>query len=172
MLKAKMVELLNEQINLEFYSSNLYLQMSAWCDVNGFPGASEFLEIHADEEMMHMKKIFNYVKETGSMPILGSIEYAQHDFEKLKDVFEETLNHERLITDKINALAKEAFELSDLSTFQFLQWFLAEQHEEEQLFSGILDKLNLLGNDGKGLYMFDKELQEMASTKTVDPVEA
>lgn len=92
MLSQTMVEQLNEQINLEFFSSNLYLQMSAWCEDKGFEGAAEFLRAHAVEEMEHMQRLFTYVSETGSMPILGAIDAPKHDFASLGDVSARHLN--------------------------------------------------------------------------------
>lgn len=162
MLKPVMVAQLNEQINLEFYSSNLYLQMSAWCEEHGFEGAAEFMRKHADEEMGHMNRLFTYVSETGAMPILGSIDAPPHEFESLSNVFEETYKHECLVTERINALAHAAFTSQDYSTFNFLQWYVAEQHEEEKLFKGIIDKIELVGNDGKALFFIDKDLAEIA----------
>ena len=162
MLKAEMVHQLNDQINLEFYSSNLYLQMSAWCEENGFEGAAEFMRKHALEEMHHMNRLFTYVSETGAMPILGSIAAPPHSFSSLSEVFEETYKHECLVTEKINGLAHAAFTSQDYSTFNFLQWYVAEQHEEEKLFKGILDKIELVGNDGKALFFIDKDLAELA----------
>ncbi|HAS61640.1 MAG TPA: non-heme ferritin [Vibrio sp.] len=162
MLSQAMVEQLNEQINIEFFSSNLYLQMSAWCEDKGFGGAAEFLRTHAVEEMEHMQRLFTYVSETGAMPILGAIEAPQHQFESLGDVFRETYEHEQMITAKINKLAHLAFTSQDYSTFNFLQWYVAEQHEEEKLFKGILDKLELVGEDGKALFFIDKDLAALA----------
>ena len=164
MLKAPMVEKLNTQINLEFYSSNLYLQMSAWCESEGFEGAAAFMRKHAAEEMDHMTRLFTYVSETGALPILGTIEAAPHQFESLADVFEKTYEHECLITERINSLAHEAFTNQDYSTFNFLQWYVAEQHEEETLFKSVLDKINLVGHDGHALFFVDKDLAEMATT--------
>jgi ferritin len=157
-----MVEKLNEQINLEFFSSNLYLQMSAWCEDKGFEGAAEFLRVHAAEEMEHMQRLFTYVSETGALPILGAIEAPKHDFTSLGDVFRETYEHECMITERINKLAHVAFESQDYSTFNFLQWYVAEQHEEEKLFKGILDKLELVGENGQALFFIDKDLAAMA----------
>ena len=97
MLAETMVAQLNEQINLEFFSSNLYLQMSAWCEDKGFEGAAEFLRAHAQEEMEHMQKLFTYVSETGALPILGTIEAPQHEFETLGEVFRETEDGLRLL---------------------------------------------------------------------------
>lgn len=162
MLSNNVIQLLNDQMNLEFYSSNLYLQMSAWCEQQGFEGAAQFLSAHAAEEMQHMRKLFTYLTETGALPIIREIEAPPHEFTSLKQVIELTYEHEKLITRKINELVGRTFEEKDFSAFNFLQWYVAEQHEEEKLFSGILDKLNLLGEDGKGLFLVDKDLAKLA----------
>src|SRR5699024_11889361 len=117
MLKPAMIEKLNQQINLEFYSSNLYLQMSAWCNEHGYEGAAAFLLRHADEELQHMQKLFAYVSETGALPILGEIAAPQHEFSSLKQLFTLVLEHEQLITQKINQLVDESFVEKDYSTF-------------------------------------------------------
>ncbi|MFZ7240429.1 non-heme ferritin [Avibacterium avium] len=158
MLQDAIIKKLNEQINLEFYSSNVYLQMSAWCSANGYEGAAAFLLRHADEEMMHMQKLFTYVNETTGMPLLGKIEAPKNDYKSLKEVFEIILEHEKFVTAKINELVEVTFEHKDYSTFNFLQWYVAEQHEEEKLFSSIIDKFNLVGEDGRSLYYIDRDL--------------
>ncbi|MEI6895825.1 MAG: non-heme ferritin [Colwellia sp.] len=163
MLKAEMVKKLNQQLNLEFYSSNLYLQMSAWCEEKGFAGGAAFLRNHANEEIQHMNRLFTYVSETGALPIIGAIDAPPHEFESLGQLFKLTYEHECLITERINSLAHEAFTNQDYSTFNFLQWYVAEQHEEETLFKGILDKINLVGDDGHALFFVDKDLAELAT---------
>jgi ferritin len=163
MLSAAMISKLNDQINLEFYSSNLYLQMSAWCEANSFDGAAQFLFKHANEEMAHMNRLFTYVSETGALPLIGAIAAPPHEFESLKAVFEQTYQHECEVTKAINELAHSAFINQDYSTFNFLQWYVAEQHEEEKVFKGILDKLALIGDNGQALFFIDKELAELAS---------
>lgn len=163
MLSQNVIELLNKQMNLEFYSSNLYLQMSAWCEQNGFEGTAKFLATHAAEEMQHMRKLFTYLGETGALAIIEPIDAPPHQYHSLKQVLEITYEHEKLITQKINQLVGLTFEEKDYSAFHFLQWYVAEQHEEEKLFSGILDKLNLIGDDGKGLYLIDKDLGKLTT---------
>ncbi|WP_032092649.1 MULTISPECIES: non-heme ferritin [Pasteurellaceae] len=158
MLNHAITEKLNEQINLEFYSSNIYLQMSAWCDAHGYEGAAAFLLRHADEEMAHMQKLFTYISETGGLPLLGKIEAPKNDYQSLREVFEIILQHEKFVTAKINELVEVTFAHNDYSTFNFLQWYVAEQHEEEKLFSSILDKFNLVGEDGRSLYYIDRDL--------------
>lgn len=161
MLTNDMTARLNEQLNLEFYSANLYLQMSAWCSDKGFEGAAAFLKSHSREEMEHMQRLFDYLSDTGAMPVLGSIAAPPVAFNSLADVFEQTYEHEQLITCKINELAHAAMTTQDYSTFHFLQWYVAEQHEEEKLFKAVLDKLALVGNSGKGLFFVDKDLAKM-----------
>ena len=163
MLSNSVVKLLNDQMNLEFYSSNLYLQMSAWCEQQGFEGAAKFLSAHAAEEMQHMRKLFTYLNETGALAVITQIDEPPQQFKSLKEVLELTYQHEKLITSKINELVGRTFEEKDYSAFNFLQWYVAEQHEEEKLFSRILDKLNLLGEDGKGLFLVDKDLAALAT---------
>ncbi|HBO38556.1 MAG TPA: non-heme ferritin [Pasteurellaceae bacterium] len=158
MLNKAITDKLNEQINLEFYSSNIYLQMSAWCANRGYEGAAAFLLRHADEEMEHMKKLFTYVSESGGLPLLGRIEAPKHEYKSLKEIFGMTLEHEKLVTAKINELVEVTFANKDYSTFNFLQWYVAEQHEEETLFSSIIDKFNIMGEDGRSLYLIDKDL--------------
>ncbi|MFD0966278.1 non-heme ferritin [Seminibacterium arietis] len=158
MLNKAIIDKLNEQINLEFYSSNVYLQMSSWCEQKGFAGAAAFLLRHADEEMQHMQKLFDYVNETGSMPKLGRIEAPKQQFKSLKEVFEITLEHEKFVTSKINELVEVTFAHKDYSTFNFLQWYVAEQHEEETLFNSIIDKFAVVGESGAALYYVDRDL--------------
>lgn len=163
MLSQNIVKYLNDQLNLEFYSSNIYLQMSAWADNNGFAGAAKFLKAHATEEMEHMRRLFTYLNETGSLAEIYAIEAPKAEYASLKALFEIVLEHEKLVTSKINEIVEVAFAAKDYSTFNFLQWYVAEQHEEEFLFNSILNKFKLLGEDGKSLYYIDKDLEKLAS---------
>ena len=161
MLSTNVIKLLNDQMNLEFYSSNLYLQMSAWCEQNGFEGAAKFLSAHAAEEMQHMRKLFTYLNETGALAVITAIEAPAHEYKSLKEILELTYEHEKLITSKINELVGKTFEEKDYSAFNFLQWYVAEQHEEEKLFNSIVDKFKLLGESGTALYYIDRELKTL-----------
>ncbi|ORM69047.1 non-heme ferritin [Pantoea rwandensis] len=161
MLTAEMTSRLNDQLNLEFFSANLYLQMSAWCSDKGYEGGASFLKMHSREEMEHMQRLFDYVSDAGALPVLGSIAAPAVSWNSLNDVLEEALKHEQLITQRINDLVHTALMSQDYSTFNFLQWYVAEQHEEEKLFKSVLDKLALVGNKGEGLFLVDKDLGHM-----------
>ena len=158
MLTAEMTGRLNDQLNLEFFSANLYLQMSAWCSDKGFEGAASFLKMHSREEMQHMQRLFDYLSDTGGMPVLGTIAAPPVSFTSLNEILQQALEHEQLITSKINELAHAAMTSQDYSTFNFLQWYVAEQHEEEKLFKSVIDKLTLAGKRSERLYFIDKEL--------------
>jgi ferritin len=162
MLTEKIYKQMNDQMMLEFESANLYKSMSAWCQAQGYNGAARFLNQHAAEEMEHMERLFKYINETGSQAILTKMKAPQSQFSSLKEVFEKTYKHEQYITQKIFALADLALESKDFSTFGFLQWYTAEQHEEEALFKGILDKIAIIGLKGLGLHIIDKTIGEIA----------
>ncbi|VEB70203.1 Ferritin-1 [Providencia rustigianii] len=167
MLKTDMIDALNKQLNLEFFSANLYLQMSAWCSDKGYEGAAAFLKAHSQEEMEHMQRLFNYLSDTGALPRLGQISAPPEDFKSIADVFSQTYEHEQLITSEINKLAHLAMTTQDYSTFNFLQWYVSEQHEEEKLFKSVLDKLGMVGESGKSLFLLDKELKGMATASHI-----
>ncbi len=172
MLSPAILGLLNAQINLEFYSSNVYLQMGAWCDQEGLEGCTGFLTMHADEEMGHMRRIWNYVQEAGEMPVLGAIEEAPSKFKDISALFKEVYKHEQHVTQSINKIVRAAFDEHDMMTFNFLQWFVAEQLEEESLVRTILDKIKIIGLDGKGLYFIDQEIGKIAAQEAATGGEA
>jgi len=161
MLSETMQSKLNQQITLEFYSSNLYLQMSSWCTSKGLEGAAAFLESHSLEERSHMMRLFNYVNDAGGMAIIDQIDRPDWEFANIKDVFVKTYEHEKHVTKKINELVDAALSEKDFSTFNFLQWYVAEQHEEEKLFKGILDQIDIIGFEGRSLYFLDKKVGEL-----------
>lgn len=144
MLSQTMVEQLNAQINLEFFSSNLYLQMSAWCEDKGFDGAAQFLRVHAVEEMQHMQRLFTYVSETGALPILGAIAAPKHDFASLGEVFRETYEHEQMITQQINKLAHGAFTSRIIQRLTSCSGMSQSSTKKKNCSKGFWTKLNLL----------------------------
>lgn len=163
MLTNQMVKKLNDQLNLEFYSSNLYLQMSAWCDDQNFPSFGKFLRDHASEERQHMERLFDYVLDCGALALIGKIEAPESEYKSLLDVFKAAYQHELKITKEINELVDYALTQKDFSTFHFLQWYVAEQHEEEKLFKSIVDKLELVGENKRDLFFMDKDFNKTLS---------
>ncbi len=162
MINLKVQSAINDQIKKEEYSSRLYLAMAIWGEQNGYPGAAKFLFSHAEEERMHMLKLVHYVNDRGGKAQLVDIEKPTDKFDTLLDVFEQVMEHEKYITESINNLYEVSITEKDYTTSNFLQWYITEQLEEENLFNTILDKIKLVGDDKAGMFHVDKELDGMS----------
>ncbi|RIJ47591.1 ferritin [Maribellus luteus] len=165
MLKEKMLNALNEQINAEQYSSLLYLSMSSWFQDKGLPGFANWMYVQYQEELTHANKFFNYVNERGGKVVLKGIEQMPTEWSGIIEVYEATLQHEQHVTTLIDNLVDIALEQKDHATQSFLQWFVDEQVEEEANVKEILDTLKLINGQGNGIFMLDRE---MRSRKFVD----
>lgn len=168
MISKKMKSKLNRQINKEFYSSYLYLSMSAWCKASGYNGAANWFQLQHDEERTHAFKIYNYLLDQGSKIELLKIEQPKFIYTSLLECFEDSLEHERLMTQSFNELSDLAIKEKDHATYGLLQWFVQEQIEEESSVSEIISRVKLVG-DGNGLFMIDSELSKRSSTEQSDP---
>jgi ferritin len=158
MLSEKMIAALNGQINKEMYSAYLYMDMSAHCTYEGLDGFANWFMVQYNEEISHAMKIYDYVNDQGGKVVLEAIEKPPESFGTPLEMFEATLNHEQFITKSIYDLVTLANEEKDYATQIFLQWFVTEQIEEEANDNELIAKLKLIGEDGNGLYMLDKEL--------------
>lgn len=158
MLSKKMVEALNKQINNELYSAYLYLSTSAHSTFIGMKGFANWFMVQYQEEMMHAMKIYDYVNDQGGQVKLMAVAQPPTEFGSLLEMFEKTLKHEKFITKCINDLVNLAIEEKDHATNIFLQWFVTEQIEEEANDNEIISKLKLVGEEGNGLLMIDREL--------------
>jgi len=163
MITKKVDKAVNEQIKKEEYSSRLYLSMASWCQKNGYQGAAAFLYKHSDEERMHQLKFVHYLNDRNGYSVLQQIDQTPFQFESLHKLFQEVLKHEQYITASINELYYVSTTEKDFTTANFLQWFITEQLEEENLVNGILDKMELAGNEKSGLFLIDKELGGMSA---------
>ena len=158
MIKDTVLNALNKQIKLEGDSSQLYLAMASWAEVKGLEGTANFLYAHADEERMHMLKLIKFINERGGKAFVPQIEEPKQDFSTLKDVFTAILNHECFVSDSINDIVGLTLEQKDYATHNFMQWYVSEQIEEEKLARNVLDKLEMIGSDKAGLYLFDRDI--------------
>ena len=158
MLSKKIEKALNEQIALEAESSFTYLAMASWADINGFANSAKFLYAQSSEEREHMLKLFNYINDAGGHALAPNVNPKNNNFVSLVKLFDSTLKNEQKVTKSINDLVDLCYKERDHSTVNFLQWYVAEQHEEEKSFRAILDLFKIIGTDGKGLYHIDKEI--------------
>ena len=156
MLNKKVEDLCNRQVEREGYSSNLYLAMASWAEINGFSGVAGWLYAQSDEERMHMLKFIKYINERGGKAIMPAIKQPPVEFKTIQEVFVEVLKHEEFVTASINEIVGLTLGEKDFNTHNFLQWFVMEQVEEEASARTILDKIKLLGN--KNLYELDRDI--------------
>ncbi|MEL7271092.1 MAG: ferritin [Bacteroidota bacterium] len=161
MLSKKLEKALNNQIKIEAESSQVYLSMASWAEVKGLEGIAGFMYGHSDEERMHMLKLIKYVNERGGHAQISQLKAPKTDFGSFQKMFEELYQHELFVSNSINDLVHVTLEEKDYATHNFLQWYVAEQIEEEALARTILDKINLIGNDKGGLYLFDRDVQQI-----------
>ncbi|SHE48239.1 ferritin [Mariniphaga anaerophila] len=168
MLKERVLEALNEQINAEQYSAFLYLSMSAWLEDKGMPGFANWMYVQYQEEMTHANKFYKYVAGRNGKVELKAIAQMPTEFDSILDVVEKTLEHEQHVTELINNLVDVAKEERDHATQSFLQWFVDEQVEEESNVTEILDSLKLIEGEakGNGLFMLDRELRQRVFVDT------
>ncbi|MFN8182401.1 MAG: ferritin [Bacteroidia bacterium] len=161
MLSKKINTLLNKQVELEASSSNVYLAMASWAEVQGFEGVSNFLYKHSDEERMHMLKLMKFINERGGHALVPTLKAVQSSYKNVQQLFEQILEHEIGVSAEINKLVDECLKEKDYTTHNFLQWYVSEQIEEERLARTVLDKLKMIGGDKSGMYLFDRDLLQM-----------
>lgn len=155
---------LNDQISKEASSSQYYLAMASWAETNGLSGTAFFMYAHADEERFHMLKLVKFVNERGGRAIIPAIAQPPSDFDSVQRMFELLLTHELTVTASINNVVDICLNEKDYTTHNFMQWYVSEQMEEEALARSILDKLSLIGNEKGGMYLFDREMLEIANS--------
>ncbi|MCC6600488.1 MAG: ferritin [Crocinitomicaceae bacterium] len=169
MLNKKVEKALNEQIKIEAQSSQVYLGMASWAERAGFQGCSAFLYLHSDEERVHMLKLIKFVNDRGGAAIIPELKQPEKDYKSLQNVFQQLNDHEEFVTQEINGVVDICLREKDYTTHNFMQWYVAEQIEEETLARNILDKLNLVGNDKGALYLFDRDLAAIKASGSGTP---
>lgn len=158
MISERMEEALNRQLNAELYSAYLYLSMAAYYEASDLPGFANWMRVQAQEELTHAMKFFDYIVQSDGRVILETIEKPPEEWESPLDVSKHVLEHERKVTGLINDLVDLALEEKDHATYNFLQWFVAEQVEEENSAKELLRKVKLASESPAGLLMVDNEL--------------
>jgi len=165
MLPKNIQEGLNNQVKLEAASSQAYLAMAVWSEIQpGLDGVAEFFYQQSDEERTHMLKLIRFINERGGFAAIPALEQPLVTFPSLKKLFEEFLKHELQVSASINDLVDLALKEKDYATHNFLQWYVSEQIEEEKTARVLNDKLEMIGEDRSGLYLFDRDIMNVRQT--------
>ena len=168
MIAPKMLDAMNEHLNVEFYSAYYYLGMSAHfhdADLNGF---GSWMRLQFQEELAHADKFFEFINDREGIIDLKLIDAPPKKWDSPLDVFQKALAHEQMVTQKIYDLVDLSLEIRDHATNTFLRWFVTEQVEEEFTASEIIQQLKLVGNDGNGLFLMDRELGQRRPNRAVE----
>jgi ferritin len=160
MMTPKMKKALNNQLNAELFASYLYLSMCAWFESQGLTGFASWMRVQVQEEMFHAIKIFDYIHERKEMVTLEEVAKPESTWDSPMAAIESAVKHEQKVTGMINDLVNCAIDERDHAANQFLQWYIAEQVEEEANFGAVHDKLRLVGNDSAGLFTLDLEMSK------------
>jgi ferritin len=168
MLTQRMEDALNEQINAELYSAYLYMAMAAHFSAEGLPGFATWMHAQAREEQFHAEKFYNYIHERDGRVALRAIDAPPAKWDSPLAAFQDTLAHERGVTERINRLMDLAVEEKDHATRGFLQWFVDEQVEEEDSVRQVIDELKLVDGTGGGMFMLNRELGQRTFSPPAD----
>ncbi|WP_224491252.1 ferritin [Robertkochia flava] len=172
MLKKSIEKALNEQVRVEAESSQVYLAMACWAEVKGLDGIAKFMYAQSDEEREHMLKLIKFINERGGHAQVSALKAPNVTFNSFKEMFKKLYEHEIFVSECINKLVEITLDEKDFSTHNFLQWYVAEQIEEEAMARTILDKINMIGDDKGGLYLFDRDVQQLTINSSVTPPDA
>ena len=160
MLDTKVAELLNVQVNKEFYSAYLYLDFSNYYTEQGLNGFANWYKVQAQEERDHAMLFMQYLQNNGCKVTLESIDKPDQTFASFAEPLKAGYQHEQYVTGLIHTIYDAANSVKDFRTMQFLDWFVKEQGEEETNADDLVKKFNLFGSDARALYMLDSELAE------------
>lgn len=168
MLSDKLLDALNEQINAEYHSGYLYLAMAAYFQALNLDGSAHWMRLQAQEEILHGMKLFDYLLERGGRVKLAEIEAPASTWESPMAAFADSLKHEQYMTKRVNDLAQLALRENDYATNNVMQWYVSEQVEEEANVDAILQQLKLVGDNGPGIFMIDRELKQRVAVTSLD----
>ena len=164
MLSKEISAALNKQIKEEANASQTYLAMASWLELKGLPGLSDFFYTHSEEEREHMIKLIHYLNERGETSIIPALEAPKSSYVNVKEVLEDFYKHEQHVTKKICEIVDICLKTKDFTTYNFMQWYVSEQMEEEATAQLVLDKFTLLGENPEktgGLFLLDKDASEL-----------
>ena len=159
-MKKKIIKALNDQLNAEFFSAYLYFSMAAYFNDTNLSGFAHWMRLQVQEERMHCQKLADFISERRGRVVLESIKKPQHTWESPLNAIENAFEHERMISRKINDLVTLSLEENDNATYNFLQWFVSEQVEEESAVNAIVQNLKLINGFGPGMFILDKDLAD------------
>lgn len=157
-LTGKLAEAFNTQVTLELTAATVYRQLAVEMDIMSLPGIAGWFRAQAAEEIVHAEKFMDHMTDRSAHPRIGEQSAPVVNVKSVADAFAASLAHEQKVSEAIRELYRLAQTEGDIDSLPLLHWFIDEQVEEEATVSEILDRVNLIGNDGNGMLRLDSEL--------------
>ncbi len=164
MVSNKVISKLNQQVLHEANASQSYLAMAIWADTRSLDGIAAFFYEQSKEEREHMLKIIKFINEVNGHAVVPKLDAPIATFDSIKDALVQSLKNENNVTLSINELTSLALDEKDHASYNFLQWFVEEQLEEEQQFQFLIDRINMIGEEGLGIHAMDKLMGKLAAS--------
>ena len=158
MISRNLHDAINAQINAEMWSAYLYLAMSLDAEAKGYKGVANWFYVQFQEEQDHARIFMNYLNSRDAKVELKPIDPVPSEWNTVLDMFKQTLEHEKKVTDLINNLAAIANGDRDYASVNRLNWFIDEQVEEEESARDMINAFEAVQGNKYGMYMLDKEL--------------
>jgi ferritin len=158
MLSKKIEQTLNDQLNFEIFSANIYMSMAAYFDSLNLKGFANWMKIQYQEEILHMTKFYDFINERGGRVVISAMESPPTKWDSPLAAFEHALSHERIVSGRIDDMMTLATDQKDHASVNFLQWFVGEQVEEESSVDAVVQQLKLIGDAPGAMFMLDREL--------------
>ncbi len=158
MVSEKLFQELNDQMNFEYESANVYVAMAAYCASMDLDGFENFFLVQAEEERFHGSKLYTFINEVGGRVKISGYPDPKNEFSSLLEAFEVALGHEKLVTERIYKLMDIAYQESEYATISILKWFIDEQVEEMNMFNKLIQKLKMVGDNISALMTLDGQL--------------
>ncbi|CAM4384542.1 ferritin [Paenibacillus tarimensis] len=168
MINDTLSEALNDQMNFEFYSAQVYLAMAGYCSGESLDGFANFFIVQAEEERFHAMKIYKYLNDRGIRVQITGMDDIRNDYGSILEAFEHAYDHEKIVTKRIYHLSDLAMNDREHATIQFLKWFIDEQVEEESMFDSIINKLKRIDKDSNAFFMMDNDFAQRVFTPPAD----
>ncbi|MFB0938891.1 MAG: ferritin [Urechidicola sp.] len=164
MMDTQIQKLLNDQVKFEGTASMQYLAMASWADEKGYNGVADFFYLQSEEERVHMTKLIKFINERSGKVMIPHLKQPKNEFKSINELFEAFLASEIFVTEQVNHVIHECLQRKDYNVHNFMQWYVTEQLQEEAIARTLLDKLNIIGSDKSGHYLFDRDVNQITTS--------
>lgn len=131
MINEKLKSALATQIGHEFQASQGYLGIAIYFGLQNLDTWADIFYKQSQEEREHGMRIVRFLVDTSDSFTIPAVAEGKTTYSSALDAIKWAVENERQVTKQFHDMAATALEVKDFTVFQFLQWFIEEQVEEE-----------------------------------------